>query len=342
LAVSQEDEQELQKWLRSGTTRRSLAERARIILLSAEGLSADRIADKLGIVRHTVFKWRRRYREAGVSGLNDRQRPGRPRKLSSEKSMEIVKLTTDRIPRDAKQWSVRLMARHAEVTTWQVRQVWGGANLQPHRAAEAIPTADPDLVDRLVDIVGFAMAPPHNACVFAARPAGPRGPMDGISLMPVGKISHDPRVHLEDERHGPVSVYSAFDVATAGNDGQLAPSHSVEAVAQMLRRVDREAPGDVVLHVIADKKLTVEQPDVAAFLSMHPRFTVHVVGSTTAWLAAVEAGLGRLRQRRDAQGVDLLRQEVRGFIERREITRGQELLWATSTSPTLHLVDHVT
>src|SRR5216683_7283260 len=86
LPVSESDRRELQSWQRAATTRRSHAERARIILLSAEGLSAEAISEQLGVVRLTVYKWRSRYRRDGVDGLKDLPRPGQPRKMTPEKA----------------------------------------------------------------------------------------------------------------------------------------------------------------------------------------------------------------------------------------------------------------
>src|SRR6266404_4714546 len=78
--VPRADQDELRRWLRTGMARKRLAQRVRIVLMSTKPISAAKIADQLGIVRLTVYKWRSRYREAGLEGLKDRSRPGRPLK----------------------------------------------------------------------------------------------------------------------------------------------------------------------------------------------------------------------------------------------------------------------
>ena len=117
LEMGRADQRELRKWLRSGKTRRSLAERAKIILLSQKGLSAAAIGDKLGVARLTVYKWRRRFQEGGLEALSDRPRPGQPRKLTVDKTEEILRLATQRIPKESTHWSLRLMAHASSPAT---------------------------------------------------------------------------------------------------------------------------------------------------------------------------------------------------------------------------------
>src|SRR5437773_7465242 len=140
LAVAAHDRAQLTAWVRAATTRRSLAERARIILLSAEGLSAAAIAERLGVVRLTVYKWRQRYVGHGLGGLHDRPRPGQPRRLSPAQARDILRWTVERIPHEATHWSLRLMAKHARVSQWHVAQVWKAADLRPHRLNGHFPS----------------------------------------------------------------------------------------------------------------------------------------------------------------------------------------------------------
>src|SRR5436305_9842862 len=56
--------------------------RAKAILLAAEGLSNTEIAERLGQSRQAVSTWRKRFCREGLQGLEERPRPGRPRRFS--------------------------------------------------------------------------------------------------------------------------------------------------------------------------------------------------------------------------------------------------------------------
>ena len=151
-ALTPSDRAILQGWLRMSTLEQSLALRARILFLLADGLTPKVISEQLQVTPPTVFKWRKRYLEAGVEGLSDLPRSGQPLKIGAEKVSEILTLTTRRVPKEATHWSVRLMAKYARVTTWQVRQVWAASDLKPHRLKTFKISNDPNFADKMVDI----------------------------------------------------------------------------------------------------------------------------------------------------------------------------------------------
>src|SRR5260221_9274292 len=167
LEVSSVDHAELRSWLRSSTVRSSHAERARIVLLSAEGLSAEVIGEKLDVQRITVYKWRARYRADGLAGLADAPRPGQPRRMSPAKAEEILRRTTRESPQKPPHWSLRLMAKYAKVSVHQVQQVWAAADLKPHRLKTFKISNDPRFAEKVVDVVGLYMHPPDNAVVLS-------------------------------------------------------------------------------------------------------------------------------------------------------------------------------
>ena len=157
----------LQGWLRMSTLEQSLAQRARILLLLADGLTPKAVSEQLQVTPPTVFKWRKRYLEAGIEGLSDMPRSGQPLKLGPDKINEILTLTTRRVPQGATHWSGRWMAKCARVTTWQVRQVWAASDLKPHRLKTFKISNDPHFTDKVVDVVGLYLNPPDNALVLS-------------------------------------------------------------------------------------------------------------------------------------------------------------------------------
>lgn len=126
------DRLELERLFLSHGADTGLLLRAKILLLSHQGVSVKDIAFSFGVSVRTVYKWRYRYLIAGLAGIESHQ--GQPRKLSSEKAQEILRLSLEETPPTGDRWSVRLMARYAGVTNWQVQQLWKAASFKPHKA----------------------------------------------------------------------------------------------------------------------------------------------------------------------------------------------------------------
>ena len=304
LAVAAHDRAQLTAWVRTATTRRSLAERARIILLSAEGLSAAAIAERLGVVRLTVYKWRQRYVGHGLGGLHDRPRPGQPRRLSPAQARDILRWTVERIPHEATHWSLRLMAKHARVSQWHVAQVWKAADLRPHRLKTFKISRDPQFAEKVTDVVGLYMVPPDNAVVLSVDEKTQMQALDRTQpMLPLrpGQIAR--RTH-DYTRHGTASLYAAFDVATGKVLGSV--------------KIVRAVPRRLALHLVLDNSSTHKTPDVLAWLAAHPRFTLHFTPTSASWLNAVEGWFAQLERRavrrRSFTSVSDLRAELRRFI----------------------------
>jgi len=75
LGLRDGDREELTKLTRASSGRPGLAQRARIVLLAAEGESNTAVAAKVGVSRPTVIDWRNRYAAQGIAGFGFRQDP---------------------------------------------------------------------------------------------------------------------------------------------------------------------------------------------------------------------------------------------------------------------------
>lgn len=111
--LNETDIDTLQDWLNKATLPQNIAVRSKILLLLNSGMTPKQVSEQLEVSTPIVFKWRKRYLEAGLKGLQDLSRSGAPRVLSESKAKEILMLTTQRVPREATHWSLRLMAKYS-------------------------------------------------------------------------------------------------------------------------------------------------------------------------------------------------------------------------------------
>lgn len=286
LRVARPARKVLESWLRSRKVDRSLAERARIVLLTSEGMSVVKISERLQVTRPTVYKWRQRYEESGVEGLQDQPRSGRPTTLTKAKIKRILQLTTERVPREATHWSTRLMAKYAGVTQWQVRQVWAAADLKPHRIKTFKISNDPDFAEKVIDVVGLYMNPPQGAVVLSVDEKTQMQALDRTQpLLPLRPGQVERRIH-DYKRHGTASLYAAFDVASGEVIARVTARHRAKEFLDFLRQIDKEIPPETELHVILDNSSTHKTEAIQQFLKKRPRFHFHFTPTSASWRAA--------------------------------------------------------
>ena len=110
VVLSDEDRVVLERWSRRPKGPHSIAQRARIVLLAADGLTNMLIGERVGVNHTTVTKWRRRFVEGGLDALADEPRPGTPRKFGDDAIEAIVVKTLTERPKGSTHWSTREMA----------------------------------------------------------------------------------------------------------------------------------------------------------------------------------------------------------------------------------------
>ncbi len=101
LEISDEERIELKRWLRQHQMPAAEQQRARIILLSTEGLTGHEVGERVGVTSETVSKWRRRFEQYRIAGLTDAPRSGRPRSINDDKVTEVISKTLHKKPANA-------------------------------------------------------------------------------------------------------------------------------------------------------------------------------------------------------------------------------------------------
>ncbi|NJN71198.1 MAG: helix-turn-helix domain-containing protein [Nitrospira sp.] len=133
IKLSQKEQQTLEQWKRGRTLPVRQRDRAAIVLLAADDWSNKEIAEELSVKQHTVGRWRSRFAESRLEGISkDLPRGGRPRKAREGIESEIIRKTTQEIPKNATHWSTRTLAEHLGVSQSMVHRVWRANGLKPH------------------------------------------------------------------------------------------------------------------------------------------------------------------------------------------------------------------
>ena len=162
------ERRQLQSWERRHSTAQNLAMRCKIILACSDpDMTGRQIADQVGCNPATVSKWRKRFAAQRLDGLIDEPRPGAVRMISDDAGEQVVIDTLESAPTDATHWSTRSMAERHGISHQTVAEIWRAFGLKPWEIDEFRISPDPQLVDKIRDIVGLYVDPPVNAAVFA-------------------------------------------------------------------------------------------------------------------------------------------------------------------------------
>ena len=280
------DRELLESWTRSSSIRAGLAQRARIVLLAADGVSNTEIADRVGVSRPTVIGWRDRYASSGVRGLEDERRSGRPRTIDRA---QILAATLKPPPAGlgVTHWSSRLLADHLGVDASTVLRTWRHHRVQPWRVETFKFSTDPELVAKVTDVVGLYLNPPENAIVLSIDEKSQIQALNRTQkTLPMQPGRAEKRTH-DYVRHGTTTLFAALEIATGQVTGVCKPRHRHQEFLVFLRHLARGYP-DQQLHLIMDNYAAHKHPKVKAWLAGNPRIHIHFTPTSGSWLNLVE------------------------------------------------------
>jgi transposase len=286
IELTEEQKSELARLARSKLASVRLAQRAQIVLLAAQGLQNKDIAAQLGIGRVQVARWRQRYQEGGLQGIErDLPRGAPPVKVDVA---QLVALTTQTTPEAATHWSTRKMAAVLKVSPSTVMRHWQAHGLKPHILRGFKVSRDPQFVEKLEDIVGLYMSPPEHALVLCCDEKSQVQALDRTQPgLPLKKGRAQTMTH-DYKRHGTTTLFAALSVLDGKVIGQCQHRHTHAEWLKFLKKIDRETPKDKTLHLIADNYATHKHPSVQEWLGKHPRFNMHFTPTSASWLNMVE------------------------------------------------------
>ena len=302
IVLSDEEHDQLTAIANSRSLPHGLVRRARIVLLDADGISSNAIADRVGVSRQGVCKWRKRYLQQGLAGLHDELRPGRPRSVSDEEVAVLVRKTLETKPEDGTHWTVRAAARDTELSCTTVHRIWRAFGLQPGRQRHFKLSTDPFFVEKVRDIVGLYLNPPDKAMVLCVDEKSQIQALDRTQpMLPLG-LGYVEGVTHDYVRHGTTTLFAALDIATGKVLTTCKNHHRHQEYLQFLKQVDANVPSDLGIHLVVDNYATHKHPKIKRWLAAHPRYQVHYTPTYASWLNQVEIWFNIITQRAIRRG----------------------------------------
>jgi len=302
--LSAEHREVLEQRSRARSLPARVVERARIVLLAAAGKQDKEIAEELGISVQKAARWRARFLETGVSGLEkDAPRPGRTPRIPAQTVERVIRMTTQEKPVNATHWSTRSMAAAVQLSESTVRRIWHKHGLKPHLVETFKVSKDPRFAEKLEAIVALYMNPPEHALVLCCDEKSQIQALDrtqpGLPLKRgrAGTMTHDYK------RNGTATLFAALNTLDGKVISLCQERHRHQEWLRFLRLVNDATPEHKQLHLIVDNYATHKHPAVQRWLKRHKRFHLHFTPTSASWLNMVERFFRDLTVNRLRRGV---------------------------------------
>ena len=344
------DRAKLERWASSRSAPVRLRERSRIVLKASSGLTNREIAAELGLEVNKVGRWRKRYAEEGIAGIEKERSRGGGQGGRSDAEREalrsrIVEATTTRLPQDATQWSCRSMAREVGVSRNFVNRTWRTRGLKPHLSRTFKLSTDPHFEEKLRDVVGLYLDPPENAAVFSFDEKSSIQALDrtqpGLPMKKgrCGTATHDYK------RHGTTSLFAALNMASGEVIGRSFRRHRHQEVLRFLREVDKAVPPEQDIHIVLDNYATHKHEKVRKWLKRNKRVHLHFTPTSSSWLNLVERFFALLSEQRLRYGaftsVCHLEKSLKQYLDTYN-ENPRPLVWTKSAEEILEKVGRAT
>jgi transposase len=287
--LSSEERKVLEAWAASRTEPYRRVQRARALLLAAEGETSTAIAQEVDLTRRMVSQWRQRFAESGLDGLVDQPRSGRPRIYTNDARLRVVETACGETPAGETHWSVRNLAQATGVGRGTVHRILRESRLKPHRVGTFSQSPDPDFVAKVIDVVGLYMDPPENAVVLCVDEKTQVQALDRTQPMLPMRPDQIERQSHDYKRHGTVQLYAALEVHAGQVIPRVEDRHRSREFVAFMKQVARAYPKGEI-HVILDNVSTHRSDEVRNWHAQkrNRRIVFHFIPTYSSWLNLVE------------------------------------------------------
>lgn len=317
---------ELRELANSRDVPADMATRAGIVLWSSEGRRRKDIAELLGVSLPTVDRWKARYAQRGLAGLEGKRPGGAREQVPARVRARVIALTrsTPPVGTGLSHWSTRELAKYLQraenvALSWHyIARVWREENLKPYRNGTFKISEDPAFADKVADIVGLYLAPPGGAVVLSIDEKTQIQALDRTRpVLPVTFAATEKRTH-DYIRHGTTNLFAALNVGTGEVIGECKPNRNGKSFLTFLKQAVKPHAGKEI-HVVLDNLSTHTTPEVKAWLAKNSHVHFHFTPVGSSWINQIETWFGLLTRQSIRRGtftsVNVLITQIRNYID---------------------------
>jgi transposase len=296
LKLTAEQKQELQGWAQSRTLPAGDVFRARMLLALAEGITYREIARSMKTSTPTVARWKMRFEQEGMAGLEGRHRGSKPRAATPAVQARVIRRVQQKPGDGSTHWSCRKLANELGLSKSTVQRILVQAQLKPHRLERYLASDDPDFEAKAADIIGLYVDPPQHAAVFCVDERTAIQALDRLDPVLPLSPGRAERHGFEYYRHGTLSLYAALDLKTGKVEGKTAKRHTSAEFIAFLNQLLSKARWAKQIHIVLDNLSAHKTQAVEEFLAQHPKVHFHFTPTYSSWLNQVELWFAKIQR----------------------------------------------
>lgn len=327
IELTSADREYLELQTRARTIQAQTVNRARILLLKADGHSIDDIADKVGMNRKSVMLCLSKFKEGGIeNALFDAPGRGRNPEITDEEKAWIINIACQR-PADfgyaAETWTYAKLTSHINKTAEAaghvrlstihkstVHTILSEADIKPHKITYYCENRDPDFDSKMHNVLLV-----YKQLQMQFDESGNLIPFEG---MPVHVLSYDEKPGLQaiattsedlrpDENHptisrdyeyrrfGTVSLLAAIDLQTGEAIPLVRDKHSSKEYIEFLKLLDEKYPKGDKIRLVLDNLKVHTSNETRRYLATIPgRFEFVFTPKHGSWLNMVEGFFSKM------------------------------------------------
>ena len=327
IELSNEEREYLKLQTRARTIQAQTVTRARILLLRADSVSIDAIADKVGLNRCSVMLCLKKFKEGGIeNALFDAPGRGRNAEITDEEKAWIINIACQK-PIDfgyaAETWTYAKLTSHINKTAEAagytrlstihkstVNTILDEADIKPHKITYYCENRDPDFDSKMHNVLLvykqlemqfdesekliISEDTPIHVLSYDEKPGIQAIATTSDDLMPDEKHSTINRDY-EYKRLGTLSLLAAIDLQTGEAIPLVGDKHSSMEYIEFLKLLDDKYPKGDKLHIVLDNLKVHTSEATRKYLATVPgRFEFVFTPKHGSWLNMVEGFFSKM------------------------------------------------